>query len=224
MNTKIVETLNKLDPNNENHWTQDGLPRLDTIKILASDPTLTRDQVTAAAPDFNRASALAAAGAPPAAPPAPPAPGAAAESTEAAPPPATNDEQGAGLQHFPNMNEAPLGEVATDSETLKVLLDEAMLNLNDAMAEQQAAAIKVQNAQNEVGRLEDTLAGLAKTTENPIMQYLAQQQLNLEARGAKIQMIKDSGLDLKGLARSLKAPIDTAMERKTGHGKARPAR
>ena len=38
MKEKIQEALLKLDTSNENHWTQDGLPRLDTIKILASDP------------------------------------------------------------------------------------------------------------------------------------------------------------------------------------------
>jgi len=237
VNTKIADTLTKLDPNNDNHWTQDGLPRLDTIKILASDPTLTRDQVTAAAPDFNRTAALAAAGGPPAAPAttpaapapvAPPAPIAAAPAAEDAPPPAPvaaeDDAQGAGAEEFPQLTQDPIAEAATDAETYRAQLDEAMLNLNDAMAEQQAAAERVHNAQNEVGRLEGLLENLSKTTENPIMAYLAQQQKNLEDRADRMKAIKDSGLDLSGLQRSLKAPIDAAMARKTGRGGARPTR
>lgn len=53
MKEKIQEALLKLDTSNENHWTQDGLPRLDTIKILASDPSLTRETVSEAAPGFT---------------------------------------------------------------------------------------------------------------------------------------------------------------------------
>ena len=59
MSKNITDSLSKLDPANDNHWTQDGLPRLDTIKILSGDPSLTREQVTAAAPDFNCTSNLA---------------------------------------------------------------------------------------------------------------------------------------------------------------------
>lgn len=224
MNTKIADALTKLDPNNDNHWTQDGLPRLDTIKILASDPTLTRDQVTAAAPDFNRTAALVATGGPPVAPATTPA----APATENVPPPAPvaaeGDVQGAGAEEFPQLTQDPIAEAATDSETYRAQLDEAMLNLNDALAEQDAAARRVHDVQNEVGRLEGLLENLSKTIENPIMAYLAQQQKNLEDRADRMKAIKESGLDLTGLQRSLKAPIDAAMARKNGRGGIRPTR
>lgn len=57
MTQKIVDALKKLDVKNDNHWTADGLPRLDTVKMLASDQTITRDHVAAAAPGFSRATA-----------------------------------------------------------------------------------------------------------------------------------------------------------------------
>ena len=41
MTNKILGALLKLDVQNNNHWTADGLPRLDTVKMLASDQTLT---------------------------------------------------------------------------------------------------------------------------------------------------------------------------------------
>lgn len=53
MKQKIVDALKKLDPNNDNQWTQDGQPKLDALKFLVGD-TVTREQVQEAAPDFNR--------------------------------------------------------------------------------------------------------------------------------------------------------------------------
>lgn len=55
--TTIIEALQKLDPNNDNHWTADGLPRIDTIKFMASNQSITREDITAAAPNFKRTNA-----------------------------------------------------------------------------------------------------------------------------------------------------------------------
>lgn len=52
--SKILEALGKLDPSNDNHWTNDGLPRIDTVRMLAADPTITRETITAEAPNFSR--------------------------------------------------------------------------------------------------------------------------------------------------------------------------
>ena len=56
--SKILEALGKLDPANENHWTADGLPRIETVRMLAGDQGITREQITAEAPDFSRSSAV----------------------------------------------------------------------------------------------------------------------------------------------------------------------
>lgn len=56
--SKILEALGKLDPANENHWTADGLPRIETVRMLAGDQTITREQITAEAPDFSRSTAV----------------------------------------------------------------------------------------------------------------------------------------------------------------------
>ena len=57
--SKVLKALGKMDPMNDNHWTSDGMPRIDTVKFLAGDPTLTREMVTAEAPDFTRQALLA---------------------------------------------------------------------------------------------------------------------------------------------------------------------
>jgi hypothetical protein len=52
-NEEILEAVKSLDPANDEHWTSDGLPRLDAVENLLG-AGVTRKQVTNAAPDFNR--------------------------------------------------------------------------------------------------------------------------------------------------------------------------
>lgn len=54
---KILDAVRQLDVNNDNHWTTDGLPRLDTVRLLAGDGAISREAVETAAPDFKRSSA-----------------------------------------------------------------------------------------------------------------------------------------------------------------------
>ena len=53
-NEEILEALLGLSPGNDEHWTADGLPRLDAVENLLG-ASVTRKQLTNAAPDFNRA-------------------------------------------------------------------------------------------------------------------------------------------------------------------------
>lgn len=64
---KIKTALGQLDPENDNHWTTAGEPRIDTVKMLAGDQGITRADITEADASFNRQSAKSAA-----VPPAPP--------------------------------------------------------------------------------------------------------------------------------------------------------
>ncbi len=54
MKEKIFETLQKLDPQNANQWTQDGLPKVDILKFLSGGESWTREQISDAAPGFTR--------------------------------------------------------------------------------------------------------------------------------------------------------------------------
>lgn len=86
----VQDALKQLDPSNNEHWTADGLARIDTVKALTGDTSLNREALEKAAPGFTRETAQSAASgssgtagstgtgsgtdsAAPAAPPAPPA-------------------------------------------------------------------------------------------------------------------------------------------------------
>lgn len=53
MKQKIVDALKKLDPKNDNQWTQDGLPKLDALKFILGE-SVSREQLAEVAPDFTR--------------------------------------------------------------------------------------------------------------------------------------------------------------------------
>ncbi len=52
MNT--LQALDNLDPDNDAHWTANGLPRLDVLRVLTTNEALTRQEVTDVNPAFTR--------------------------------------------------------------------------------------------------------------------------------------------------------------------------
>lgn len=53
----IKTALTKLDPSNDDHWTADGAPRIDAVVELTGDKSIKRQDITNAAPKFNREAA-----------------------------------------------------------------------------------------------------------------------------------------------------------------------
>lgn len=222
---KIHEALSKLDAQNDNHWTQDGLPRLDTIRILLGDPALTREALTAAAPEFNRTAALVAAQG---------AGAGAATPVQATPEAGAQGASGAGAgaeDGVPptvpgelNLNPPVMAEPAQNQDELRQAIDAAKANLSDCSDRLNIAKQNLQDAQNEVANLEARLEDIIKGSSNVLTDYHARQRQLLEERAARQQLIKDSGINLSELAANLKSPIDAAMSRKTRRGGARPQR
>ena len=62
---EIAEAVQALDPKNDDHWTAEGLPRMDAVEKLFGDDQITRQQVSDAVPGFTRETALAKASPPP---------------------------------------------------------------------------------------------------------------------------------------------------------------
>lgn len=61
-NTQAIQAaLKQLDPANNDHWTADGLARIDTVKALSGDTSLNREALEKAMPGFTRETAKSAA-------------------------------------------------------------------------------------------------------------------------------------------------------------------
>lgn len=213
MNDKILAALLQLDTGNDEHWTSDGLPRMDAVEAIVGDRGITRQQVTAAKPGFSRAVALIQASqgeggtATPAQPPqtAP----AQAQPPQTAQPPAApsvqDDESGEG--------EVDDSDDADISGT-EAALAEAKAQLQE-LAEAKAKATEAHAAKSlEVDALTDALIQEKgqETTTTAIQAYLARQRQNLEQRAAKMKTIRESGIDLKTLQRDLSSPLDAALK------------
>jgi hypothetical protein len=218
MATNIKGALAKLDVTNDNHWTGDGLPRLDAVKLFASDQTLTREAVTQAHPGFTRANATSGtqvaqgpAAVTPAATPDP-----AASAAPVAPPAAT----------LPDIAAPVATGVASEPDEIQLIQDELnaehgrLAEIEKYLADGNKAK---QEAQKRIDLLSAKLerAGGVETVTETIQGYLAGQAALRARRADQIKRWNDSGVNLKDILPS-KAPIDIAMSRKRGYGTRRP--
>lgn len=51
---KIRAALAQLDPTDDNHWTEDGLPKTSVVQKIAADTTIKRQDIQLASPNFER--------------------------------------------------------------------------------------------------------------------------------------------------------------------------
>jgi hypothetical protein len=197
--SKLLEALSKLDVNNDAHWTSDGLPRLETLKILASDQSITRETINKISPGFNRYSQPAA-------------------STndvvvEEVIQVETNDDHVEGLE-----DEDSEGKSETEQK-----LDAAQKQVDALCEERDKIAAMLQIACRERDLLAEEYhsqrgkepAGVA------IRSYLDSQRQLLQQRAEKMKTISESGINLRDWLPQ-KAPIDQAMQRRTSRGTSRP--
>lgn len=208
MSQKIKDALAKLDATNDNHWTADGLPRLDTVKLLVGDSGLSREQVTTAQPGFSRASALQAGNA-----------SVPALVPQAAPQPETV------------VTPAPVAQLPAATELVAVELTEVeklqmqLAGANEALVVYRIARDEATKAFNKQQQVVDELTlQLQKalppdTNANAVQSYHAQQRAILQERARRIQATK--GLNLQDYLPK-RAPIDVAMARKNQRGTGRP--
>ena len=233
MSQKIIEALKKLDPTNDNHWTADGSPRLDTVKMLAADQGLTRDMVTIAAPGFSRANnTLAGTGTPgqtvvtpPVTPPS---------STQA---PAVTDTDGTSVTDTDgtsdndtegasdNVEETPIDGESEEVTAARKVLKDARTKHETLTANAAKLKIEIQEAAKAEDDAYDALLELTgvETTTDAIQGYHASQLRVLEDRSKRIKALRESGYSLKDFMPG-KAPIDSALARKNGRGTNRPTR
>lgn len=191
----IKEALGKLDPANDQHWTADGLPLLDAVKMIASNPGINREAVTAAAPGFNRAVASAV-------PPTGPAAGAQAPSAAQRDP-----ALGTGANGAHSAPQAP--NVEEQIKALQKKLDEARGEIELKKADYS----KIEKDLDALLILQARTESTPQKTQHAIQGYLEAQKQEREARAARLALVKETGVDIKALAQGLVAPIDASRQR-----------
>lgn len=192
----IASALSRLDPNNDNHWTADGLPKVDTVRFLAGDQSVTREQIQQTDPTFSRATAVARLQtvvtevAPEAAPEQPVVSEQPADTVALEP-----EVHNSSLPDIEG-NEV-IGENQTPVEEVPVLsnpsptedeLTEMYSKLNAAMEQRDKLNIAIDTIRNQITHLEE-LRYRAQNNgkpENPIMDYLAARQAQQMQRAEQL--------------------------------------
>lgn len=238
MSAKIIEALRGLDVNNINHWTTDGQPRLDTVRMLAADQSLSRDAVIAAAPGFTRANASTWTPPEVTATQAP-------ESEPYSPRNAGLGAVGQPTETVPAMAEpvAPVALAFTvtapeqpEMVTFQFRIGEnGAQTLEEALAEAKEKTVSIRDALDKLTKMYEEAQNKeaqlqhawekeqpAQKDSDAIQAYLAAQRKRGEERAARQALIAESGIDLKALARDLRSPLDSAMARKNFRGTKRP--
>ena len=188
---KILEALAKLDVANDNHWTGDGLPRIDTVRMLVANPGLGRDDITKVAPDFSRQNPVV--------------PGTETVVIQDAPVVAQP------VVEQPVADENAQAELKEQIEAAMKVVDAAMGDVDSA----QKALREAQNKLDDLITLRESSAG-TETNMDAIQSYLKSQQGILVDRARRTRALRDSGVTIADIQALIPqaAPIDAALRQK----------
>lgn len=222
---QILAALQKLDVNNDGHWTQDSAPRLETVRLFAGNQTLTRDDITKAAPDFTRLTAYNAQqtvvqetqpGAQKVTAVPPP--------TDPAPPAATTEPQ-APRELLELPSRFPDFKDLSKQERLEFVEDE-LEDIERCLVGAKKEKAKLQQQRDDLIIQIEKEAPVNSNTHD-IQAYLKSQNEQLARRAQQIANVKKVESELGARLSDLvpkRAPIDAAMARRTGYGRNRPSR
>lgn len=222
MTDKIIKALRELDVNNDNHWTDAGLPRIETVRLLAGNGSLSRDEVNAAAPGFNRqnptlenpaTSAPAAAPVPtpppapvtPVAAPAAPLPGAEIAAATGENGTATTD---AGDSTDGADSQAAVLDMVSIAEERARDLASMQNYMSRLEGEREALSAEIDKVRREIDKA--ILEESEKPAEDPMIAW--RQNLSKEVEN-RIAFQKEFGPKIKALGElpKLRSPLDSAM-------------
>jgi hypothetical protein len=188
MKLNLKDAMLKLDPSNDKHWTDDGLPRLETLSVLIGDPTLTREKINSESAIFCRSNLSF-------------------EVLEKAP------EKFEGLPELEKSEIIEDSKEVSDEEKLHSL----KLQLDSLYKERDLLSKKISNLELDADKLLTKIdSKISKNSGGSTVQdYLASQRKVLETRASVQALVIESGVNLAELQKAISpAPIDAARKRR----------
>ncbi len=196
LNVSLEQALKQLDPTNDNHWTIEGLPRIETVRFLTAT-SVTREQIEAASPGFTRNGVKQ---------------------------PVVNEPVTTETPTVIEPVVDPVVEPTTEKLTIEIkdvlTLEDRLAIAQNTYDQYHAHMKEVQSKMDEVlTEIRDLNEFIAieagtETSQDAIAKYLLSQQKQLDIRAEKMKMIAESGINLKQLAQDLKSPLDASLSRK----------
>lgn len=231
---RVTEALLELDPDNEDHWSLEGLPLVDVVASIAGTK-LKRQDITNAAPEFNRDRARELRTQRTAAAHAPRALNGADEDTDQNDDgvPEASDARVDGEDDQPEP--APISALKMNpnevmkSRSLTELALQELEELSQAANERKKTAEKDLDSLNfQIQIMSRHLERMSRTAADPhaenIRAYHEQTQRSRNKRVEAAQRFIAAGTTPKAVMEQLSttSPIDRAMARKTARGTQRP--
>lgn len=226
MSEKILAALRQLDAGNPNHWTAEGAPRLDTVRLLAGDQSVSREAINAAAPGFSRENMAAAGSAQQAT--SSPQPGGSEVSTN----PASSDAPAAGNAASQGVGDGTQGapgagddaDTEGEADSSEEAFAQQLANAKQRLADAQAAFEKARGAVAEAEAALDVLLEKEQersvsTISEAVSGYMAQQARIRAERAARIEATR--GVRLSDILPT-RSRIDDALAQRPGRGNKRP--
>lgn len=198
MSQQILDAINKLDPNNDNHWTMDGLAKLDTIKFLAGGTSVTREELEKIAPGFNRESLRAYRANQP------------VENVNAPEP----TETGGGVVEPSPAEEGP-EERKAKVEAMAKEIDEQSKAILELERVHDEARKKLMDAHAKINDLNTQYqkANPPETEMDTIQKYLESEKKLGQERGEAITAFRESGVTLKDIAKmTTRSALDAHLQ------------
>ena len=195
LNEAILAALPTIDVEDDELWTESGLPTVEAVQAATGIEDLKRKQITEAAPQFNRMNPVI-------------------EVEDL-----TNDEEEDDDDaDNPEIIQDEEAEEVEEAEEEVLTLEKARELYAAAQDEVTAAKRNLEVASNALNAATAKAmpAATPETKQKEIMLYLQRQQ---EARNARAEAALEADEQPKG-----PAPIDAAMKPKTGFGTERPVR
>jgi hypothetical protein len=218
MNQAIIDALQQLDHQNDEHWTSKGLPQVTVVANLSGVLTLTRAELNDLAPDFNREAARRGV-AILSSPPSLAQPESFDEHTSEAPaasaspssiPPAEDD------RIVPTLAESR----AMDREAQKELKLGELAHVREQIGAFRQREDQLVKELDEIVSQEIREQG-PHANQIAIMDWIAGQLEERRQRAVRARELFAKGVEPHELA-GRQAPIDAAMARASGYGNQRP--
>lgn len=194
MKLSLEAALKSLSPDNAEHWTAEGLPRVETIQLLTGNVDHTRAFITAFAPMFTQGNPFL----------------------------GNEEDEVKDPEEIEGLTSVVAEEVRATTEVEVEVTDEVKLdgysNALSALYEQRNELNKaIREIENERDKLVVIMDAKItnKSAAATVQGYLASQRTILEKRGATQKAISSSGVDLGELARAIApAPIDAIRKKR----------
>lgn len=215
----IKQALQSLDPNNADLWTTEGLPLVQAVEALVGK-TVTRKEVTEALPGFSRALAIKNAENSDKDNVANTTPVTADQTGTQATPVAQTTEPAKSTVQVQQTEPSEVEDASGDAD-VDLSLADVLQAKTKAVEEKRLAKNKADKefaeaqAEYDVALVAFEESKINHNKENPIQAYLQSQVKSAEDRKKRIDIVKDSGINLRELSKTLGGtPLDQSLANK----------